>query len=617
MTIDVSPAGSLLASLALAASLSPTAGCPIMIQLGAGCFIQGDVAISIPHVTIRGAGMKATRIVQSGASALTITTPHVSLAELSIEREGTDPARVLHCDVTSLAAYLIGIRFDNVAVKNAHGTAVGTLVGESHGCDFRGIVAVDWIYGGRCYACTINGHDPTLAATSYAVRTIQSAAEYGGHPRYFADESFKPQRAELNGCRLVNTDPHGVVVNGVTEDEGGDRWSKDWHYQLQQPVPLYNGQPCVSWFPPPLIGCYLLGPQPRNGSGPNNEGTISRTGGTGAALRGTLRVLNCEVYGFYLLDHVHDTDVVGGIFVNDDATARVISMVQASTFIGTSFIFGEDAVNTSDGLPRVSLSSHNHFNNCHFQGETAELLQGNQYMFNGCTETTFGTGNNGGFGWDHPRRAARLNGLGSSFFKTVETGDYAAPDATFELWFRCDALGSDSRLLAYEDPSIASHYTAITVNPSAGQIYAYAGGVLVANASGQPFADSQWHHAALVIGGGSATFFLDGVALGTASGVVVGGTSTLRIGAGGLSDFLFRGDVANVRISKAARYAAAFTPQQRFILDADTLSLWGDSTDSAFVWTDQTGRHDAAFASGSASIYSAPNIPYWVHREGV
>ena len=54
---------------------------------------------------------------------------------------------------------------------------------------------------------------------------------------------------------------------------------------------------------------------------------------------------------------------------------------------------------------------------------------------------------------------------------------------------------------------------------------------------------------------------------------------------------MFQGAIDQVRISKNARYAAAFTPQKRFETDADTIALYHFEEGDGKVLKDSSGHN--------------------------
>lgn len=583
--------------------------------LSAGTFlVSRSIDLIKANVRIVGSGRGVTRLKMIGSSRITLAAPGISISDLTIERDEVDPATVLHCAVSGFSTMLEGLMLKNVEISNASGTACGTWHGDACNCRFYGMTAIDYLYGGRLYDCELQAHDPALVATTYCIRTAQSIADLGGGVAYKADETDRRGRSLVSGGRLVNTDPNGICVNGVTEDPSGDRLTLDWFAQG------HVGQPAVSWYPVPLMGVYIIGPQPRTGSGPNNQGAINRNAltGTGGAVRGTLRIIGCEIYGFLQASYLHDSDIIGGMWVCEDGSHQLFKQVISCGFVGVSFIYGENKLGTTDGLRRMDLLGGVTFSSCHFQGVTDSLMEGHQFNMYGCDSTGF-DGINNCIGWNtQAPLAIRLNGTSTAVLRTgglsgAQTTDYALATSTFECWFRCNnSQSTDGALFAYDEPGIGTGYTLVVVHPGTGQIYAYAGGVLIANVSGQGFADSSWHHVAITVTGGTGTLWLDGVSKGSAGSVTMGGTSGFRVGTNGANTAVFKGDVTEMRISNSSRYSGTFTPTRHFLADANTVSLWSDSTRKQFGWDDKMGKHDLDFLF---DVNSSPNIPFWVLRD--
>jgi 3',5'-cyclic AMP phosphodiesterase CpdA len=94
-----------------------------------------------------------------------------------------------------------------------------------------------------------------------------------------------------------------------------------------------------------------------------------------------------------------------------------------------------------------------------------------------------------------------------------------------------------------------------------------------------PMTTNAWHHVAATFDGAMVRIFVDGALAGEAPGrgrrtpndlfMMVGADVTKE----NTPVSFFEGRIDEVRISKVARYTAAFTPQRRFEPDADTLVL--------------------------------------------
>lgn len=601
----------LTAAVAAANALHPSAAAPAEIILGRGAITAStNIAITNAFITIRGGGQKATIISFIGTNNLTIAASNVLLYGFTLARSGASGSNILTTTVHSLFTYLPGVRLEELSVENTNGIAVGTFSGDANGCNFMGKTAVDWLYGGKVFHCKITGHDPALTAITYCIATAQSIAASGGVMTYDVQENDLRRRCFVQGCKIQNTDPNGICVNGVTESDVGDRLASDWYYQN---VTLSLGtQPAVSWYPITLAGCEIYGPALRQGGTTNNAGALVRTNtGTGACLRGTLDVHGCDIYGSYCLSYVHDSIFTGGNITTESNDHKAMEHVHSTAFNSVYFILGNARLGTIDGLPRVQLDSGNMFTACQWQGETEEVLRGNQYQLIFCTQYGFdGIVGPVGF-YNKDPLAVRLRGSSCGYFITESTKDYSATNLTFECWFRTTNSASDVRLLDYSDGGVTTHYMSMTVKPSApGQMYCYIGGVQIINiTSGLNFTNGAWHHVAMTVTNGTGVVYYDGVSKGTNTGCTFSpgtDTSTFRIG-GAAGDFnTFDGDIAEVRVSSNVRYVATFTPQTHFTTDANTLGLWSDTTRKYYTWTDQVGRHDATNTDGSNGQH------YWV-----
>lgn len=102
---------------------------------------------------------------------------------------------------------------------------------------------------------------------------------------------------------------------------------------------------------------------------------------------------------------------------------------------------------------------------------------------------------------------------------------------------------------------------------------------------GANIADGSWHHVAYCYDGTNRRVFTDGALVSTAASSFSSASFSAAVYVGGYSptQFPWIGQIDEMRISKTARYTAAFTPQTaNFSADANTLALWHleDGTDS-------------------------------------
>lgn len=144
---------------------------------------------------------------------------------------------------------------------------------------------------------------------------------------------------------------------------------------------------------------------------------------------------------------------------------------------------------------------------------------------------------------------------------------------------------------------------------------------------GSALATGVWKHHAFVRNGNTLTAYLDGVSQGThdMTGVTIDITGynsssntslKMTIGAMTGGGGAFNGWLDEIRISKTARYTAAFTPPtEPFVNDANTVLLvHADGTDASTVFRDDNGATPVAYTSdavafdGTNDYYEATSI---------
>jgi hypothetical protein len=127
----------------------------------------------------------------------------------------------------------------------------------------------------------------------------------------------------------------------------------------------------------------------------------------------------------------------------------------------------------------------------------------------------------------------------------------------------------------------------------------------------QPISTHAWHHIAATFDGAIVRLFVDGqlAAEKPGHGKRTPNDLALMIGADvtkeGTPESFFAGQIDEVRISKVARYSAAFTPARRFEPDADTiLLLHMDGSIGPWAY-DSSGRGVHAMRVGNAHFAAA------------
>lgn len=153
--------------------------------------------------------------------------------------------------------------------------------------------------------------------------------------------------------------------------------------------------------------------------------------------------------------------------------------------------------------------------------------------------------------------------------------DFGTGDFTIEGWFRYKSLTTNTGLFDVGDYAASSKGVAMNMATSA-QLEPRLNGTLLAVVSVDTFQTDRWYHIALCRASGTIRVFVDGVQkYSAANSTDVSGGSNAILGdmtQTGLAEF--HGWIKNFRISKNARYTAAFTPTQTpFTADANTVLL--------------------------------------------
>lgn len=564
-----------------AEAASPSQASPVLIKVGAGTFIESSlVTTGSSFVTLAGSGKEATVLSFTGTVGIVISSSNITVSDLSIVRSGASGAKLLHCNTTSGVTFLPGIQFRNIAVTNVSGTAIGTSCAESHNITASGIVAMDWNYGGQNFESMFIAHDPALSATTYAVRDAQT--DYNGAATYIS--SFQ-------ACKLFATDPNGRGILGLSESSTGDRSGSNY-------TPTQPGS--VSAFPTLLSCCHIY--------------TIinaSETGYTGGyAIRGTLRLNGCEVYGgSNLVSYMHDSDSDSTAFVvlNSGVQPAMMDHVSGSQFVG-----GRAIASGTDMFTHIDACL---FSGMNIQNDAVPQLRGEQYQFRQCLETPQAGYNIIGFD-DKYNMVLRLSGdPGGSLASTESSPDYGPPALTVEVWFRSNNDNNGTLTSWYDQADPATW--ALQCDKNNNRIYTNVGGGVIASGS-TPCFDGNWHNSTLTISGTTATLFFDGTSQGQCSITVLSGSSRLLLGAfsahsptnaGGY----FTGDIGPVRLSSIVRYpgTTTFTPPTHYLPDSSTISLFSTYSNAPLKWTDAIGSHDATFHINNGQDQS---YPYWVKR---
>ena len=195
------------------------------------------------------------------------------------------------------------------------------------------------------------------------------------------------------------------------------------------------------------------------------------------------------------------------------------------------------------------------------------------------------------------------------------TDDYfkfGSGDFTMECWVRFDSVASSRTLIDIR----GNHGDYIQLATSGANLYVYGSGV-TDFASSASISTNTWYHVALVRFNGTIAIYQDGVNVGqdTTTGDVGGTDYAVNIGMyrkqdGSAEGEALDGYIDEVRISRTARYTAAFTaPTAIFTTDSDTLLLvHSDTTNGSTTFVDDSGA--AINTNGSITSNVSANTTY-------
>lgn len=124
---------------------------------------------------------------------------------------------------------------------------------------------------------------------------------------------------------------------------------------------------------------------------------------------------------------------------------------------------------------------------------------------------------------------------------------------------------------------------------------------------------NQWHHYAMQYDGTNFLVWIDG-------SVTCSNNATLQLAAFSYPIHIgceysgwrpFQGWIAEVRISKAARYSGPFIPQARFAADTNTIALYHFDEGQGTTVADSSGNGNNGTVQGTGAWSSqVPNVPY-------
>lgn len=138
------------------------------------------------------------------------------------------------------------------------------------------------------------------------------------------------------------------------------------------------------------------------------------------------------------------------------------------------------------------------------------------------------------------------------------------------------------------------------------QLYSVGDGAWVFGST--PITFGRWTHVATVFDQAQVRFYVDGVPAGSTPAAVMGPANSEPVVLGTLTNNTqnFRGDMAGLRVSRVARYAAAFAPATSWTSDADTLLLLPMDEGVGATVGDRSGHGNDGAVNGAAWIAGCP-----------
>ncbi len=157
------------------------------------------------------------------------------------------------------------------------------------------------------------------------------------------------------------------------------------------------------------------------------------------------------------------------------------------------------------------------------------------------------------------------SGLSSAV--SVADFNFGTGDFTIEAWIKLAGGFSGGALISQFDVSPVSGWQIYVTGAGVPQFYHYNGaGSYPINPTGIDLRDGLWHHVAVSRAGGTLRMFVDGVqpSGGSVANTVNYGSTGLYLSIGyqrqGSARYPFRGQIDEVRLTKAGRYTANFAP---------------------------------------------------------
>jgi hypothetical protein len=174
-----------------------------------------------------------------------------------------------------------------------------------------------------------------------------------------------------------------------------------------------------------------------------------------------------------------------------------------------------------------------------------------------------------------PNRSLALNGSQAA---RIEMGANTLPQGPFtvETWVRPATESSSGDLISKAEQS----EFALNLASSVPGFHAHIGGKYESVIATAPIPKDQWTHLAGVFDGAQLLLYVNGQPVAARPATGQRATNPLPLFLGANPDAkskptqFFTGGLDEVRLSSSARYPAAFTPEQKFTPDAQTLYLF-------------------------------------------
>lgn len=178
---------------------------------------------------------------------------------------------------------------------------------------------------------------------------------------------------------------------------------------------------------------------------------------------------------------------------------------------------------------------------------------------------------------------------------------FGAGDFTLECWVRPEEAPSSTTSYFFDTRSSGIDGAFFAYEHSINKFRFNIGNGVVSGQSSFTSASKQWHHVALVRLGTAFTLYVDGVVAATATSSYALVATSISIGKHfSATGYGLIGWMDQVRVSKIARYTAAFTPPiAEFTTDTDTVHLFqfNDGHGTQFIRDASKSGHEVALSA--------------------